>query len=89
MEGHALGRLDGFIFTPDASSAGSDAKALAGAAQKALAGEIDARALRLAQAADGQFVLLKRRYDQVGWSAGCQAGVGRGSAQAAPAHHQR
>ena len=57
VEGHALGRLDGFIFTPDASSAGSDAKALAGAAQKALAGEIDARALRLAQAADGQFVL--------------------------------
>ena len=36
---------------------GSDAKALAGAAQKALAGEIDARATRLAQAADGQFVL--------------------------------
>ncbi len=57
VEGHALGQLDGFIFTPDASSAGSDAKALAGAAQKALAGEIDARALRLAQAADGQFVL--------------------------------
>ena len=57
VEGHAIGRLDGFKFTPDASNAGSDAKALAGAAQKALAGEIDARATRLAQAADGQFVL--------------------------------
>jgi ATP-dependent RNA helicase SUPV3L1/SUV3 len=57
VEGHAIGRLDGFMFTPDASSAGSDAKALAGAAQKALAGEIDARATRLAQAPDGQFVL--------------------------------
>jgi ATP-dependent RNA helicase SUPV3L1/SUV3 len=57
VEGHAIGRLDGFMFTPDASSAGSEAKALAGAAQKALAGEIDARATRLAQAADGQFVL--------------------------------
>src|SRR3981189_724813 len=56
-EGHNLGRLDGFMFTPDASRAGSDAKALAGAAQKALAGEIDARATRLAQAPDGQFVL--------------------------------
>ena len=44
-------------FTPDASTAGSEAKALAGAAQKALAGEIDLRATRLAQAADGQFVL--------------------------------
>ena len=44
VEGHAIGRLDGFMFTPDASAAGSEAKALAGAAQKALAGEIDARA---------------------------------------------
>jgi ATP-dependent RNA helicase SUPV3L1/SUV3 len=57
VEGHAIGRLDGFMFTPEASSAGSEAKALAGAAQKALAGEIDARATRLAHAADGQFVL--------------------------------
>src|SRR5712672_2852201 len=57
VEGHAIGRLDGFRFTPDASTAGSEAKALAGAAQKALAGEINARATRLAQAADGQFVL--------------------------------
>jgi ATP-dependent RNA helicase SUPV3L1/SUV3 len=57
VEGHAIGRLDGFMFTPEASTAGSDAKVLAGAAQKALAGEINARATRLAQAADGQFVL--------------------------------
>src|SRR5262247_168568 len=57
VEGHAIGRLDGFMFTPESSTAGSDAKALAGAAQKALAGEIDARATRLAHAADGQFVL--------------------------------
>ncbi len=57
VEGHKLGRLDGFSFTPDASAAGSEAKALAGAAQKALAGEIDARAGRLARAGDEQFVL--------------------------------
>jgi ATP-dependent RNA helicase SUPV3L1/SUV3 len=57
VEGHVIGRLDGFMFTPAASSAGSEAKALASAAQKALAGEIDARATRLAHAADGQFVL--------------------------------
>src|SRR5262250_1512404 len=57
VEGHAIGRLDGFMFTAAASAAGSEAKALAGAAQKALAGEIDARATRLAQGADGQFVL--------------------------------
>ncbi len=57
VEGHTIGRLDGFMFTPAASSAGSEAKALAGAAQKALAGEINARATRLAQAADGQLTL--------------------------------
>ena len=57
VEGHVIGRLDGFMFTPAASAAGSEAKALAGAAQKALAGEIDARAARLSQAADEQFVL--------------------------------
>ncbi len=57
VEGHVIGRLDGFMFTPAASAAGSEAKALAGAAQKALAGEVDARAARLAQAADDQIVL--------------------------------
>ena len=57
VEGHIIGRLDGFTFTPEASSAGTDAKALAGAAQKVLAVEIDARASRLGQAPDEQFVL--------------------------------
>ena len=57
VEGHAIGRLEGFLFTPDASAAGSEAQGAAGAAQKALAGEIDARATRLAQASDEQFVL--------------------------------
>src|SRR6185503_3765813 len=40
VEGHVIGRLDGFVFAPDASSGGSEAKALQNAAQKALAGEI-------------------------------------------------
>jgi ATP-dependent RNA helicase SUPV3L1/SUV3 len=57
VEGHVIGRLDGFVFAPDASAGGSEAKALQATAQKALAGEIDARAARLAQAADDQFVL--------------------------------
>ena len=65
VEGHAIGRLDGFMFTPEPSSPGSEAKAVAGAAQKALAGEINARATRLAQAADGQFVLA--RDDVIRW----------------------
>ncbi len=57
VEGHVIGRLDGFVFVPDASSGGSEAKALQNAAQKALAGEIAARASRLAAAPDAQFVL--------------------------------
>jgi ATP-dependent RNA helicase SUPV3L1/SUV3 len=57
VEGHVIGRLDGFVFVADASSGGSEAKALHNAAQKALAGEIAARAMRLAEAPDDQFVL--------------------------------
>ncbi|MDE2286374.1 MAG: helicase [Hyphomicrobiales bacterium] len=57
VEGHAIGRLDGFVFVPDASSSDSEARTLQNAAQKALAGEISARAMRLAEAPDQQFVL--------------------------------
>jgi ATP-dependent RNA helicase SUPV3L1/SUV3 len=57
VEGHMIGRLDGFMFAPDAADAGSDAKALNAAAQKVLAGEIEARATRLSQAPNDQIVL--------------------------------
>src|SRR5262249_46237905 len=57
VEGHSIGRLDGFVFAPDAADAGSEARALQAAAQKALAGEIDSRAEKLSAAADTQFVL--------------------------------
>ncbi len=57
VEGHVIGRLDGFVFAAAPSAGGSEAKALQATAQKALAGEIDARAARLSQAPDEQFVL--------------------------------
>jgi ATP-dependent RNA helicase SUPV3L1/SUV3 len=57
VEGHAIGRLEGFRFAPASSAGTSDAKALSAAAQKALAGEIEARANRIAHAADSQFLL--------------------------------
>jgi ATP-dependent RNA helicase SUPV3L1/SUV3 len=57
VEGHVIGRLDGFTFAPDAAEAGSDAKALQATALKALAGEIDARAEKLSAAKDDAFVL--------------------------------
>ncbi|WP_237718380.1 helicase-related protein [Rhodovulum sp. PH10] len=57
VEGHVIGRLDGFRFAPEATTGGTDTKAVSAVAQKALAGEIDARASRLAHAPDSQFVL--------------------------------
>jgi ATP-dependent RNA helicase SUPV3L1/SUV3 len=57
VEGHTIGRLDGFRFAPDLTSGGTDAKALSAAAQKALSGEIETRANKLAHASDSQFVL--------------------------------
>ena len=57
VEGHVIGRLDGFMFAPDASAAGSEAKALNSAAQKVLASEIEARATKLSQASNEQIVL--------------------------------
>ena len=57
VEGHTIGRLEGFVFLPDAASGGSEAKALQNAAQKALASEIATRAMRLAEAPDEQFLL--------------------------------
>src|ERR1700746_1637395 len=54
VEGHAIGRLDGFPFAPDAAEAGSAAQALRAAAQQVLAREIDAPAEKLSQAATEQ-----------------------------------
>jgi ATP-dependent RNA helicase SUPV3L1/SUV3 len=47
VEGHHVGQLAGFRFTPVSGTEGPDAKAVQGAAQKALALEFEARAARL------------------------------------------
>src|ERR1700735_1608812 len=57
VEGHTIGRLDGFMFVPDTSSGGSEAKTLQNAAQKILAGEIAKRGARVSEAPGDQFVL--------------------------------
>ncbi|QIB34801.1 helicase-related protein [Ancylobacter pratisalsi] len=57
VEGHVIGHLLGFQFAADASAGGPEAKALRATAQKALAGEIEARAARLSEAPDDAFVL--------------------------------
>lgn len=57
VEGHRVGHLAGFRFVADPSAEGEDARAVRNAAAKALAGEIEARADRLARAPDGDIKL--------------------------------
>jgi ATP-dependent RNA helicase SUPV3L1/SUV3 len=57
VEGHQVGMLQGFRFTPDLQAGGAEAQTLRGAAQKALAAAITDRATRLSRAADGEIVL--------------------------------
>jgi ATP-dependent RNA helicase SUPV3L1/SUV3 len=57
VEGHHVGSLSGFCFTPDPLAVGEEAKTLNAAAQKALATEIEARARRVHEAVDEAFVL--------------------------------
>lgn len=57
VEGQHVGQLNGFRFTADPAAAGEAAKALNAAAQKALASEIEARAVRVSEAVDDAFLL--------------------------------
>ncbi len=57
VEGHHVGHLSGFRFTPDSSAEGPDAKAVLAAAQKSLTLEFEARAARLHAAGNGDFAL--------------------------------
>jgi ATP-dependent RNA helicase SUPV3L1/SUV3 len=59
VEGHYVGKLDGFRFIPDPGAAGSEAKTLLAAANRVLRGEIASRAQRLAAAPDGEFALAE------------------------------
>lgn len=57
VEGHHVGQLRGFRFTPDAAATGPDAKAASGAALKALATEIVKRSEKLSAAPNSDIVL--------------------------------
>lgn len=57
VEGHHVGALEGFRFTPDAGGEGSDAKAVRAAAGKALAREFEARADRFAVAPNNDLAM--------------------------------
>ncbi len=57
VEGHLVGHLQGFRFTPDTSASDAEAKALMATAMKALAAEIETRAEKLSAAVDETFAL--------------------------------
>ena len=57
VEGHFVGRLDGFRFQPDSGASGEEVRRLLAAANRVLRGEIAARARRLAAAPDKEFRL--------------------------------
>jgi ATP-dependent RNA helicase SUPV3L1/SUV3 len=57
VEGHHVGALSGFRFTPDVQAEGTDAQALKTAAQKVLATALTERAERLGRAGDNDIVL--------------------------------
>ncbi len=57
VEGHPVGRLDGFRFIPDAVPNTEASKTLLAAANRVLRGEIEARVQELAAAEDDEFAL--------------------------------
>ncbi|UIJ72351.1 helicase-related protein [Aurantimonas sp. HBX-1] len=57
VEGHPVGELQGFRFTLDGRTEGTDGKAVRAASQKALAGEFEKRAERFANAPNGDLAL--------------------------------
>lgn len=57
VEGHEVGKLDGFRFTADNSAEGEDAKALKAAAQKALATEFTKRSERFGASPNGDLAI--------------------------------
>ncbi|MCC8933030.1 helicase-related protein [Rhizobium sp. 'Codium 1'] len=57
VEGHAMGQLAGFRFTPISGMEGPDAKAVQAAAYKALALEFEARAARLHASGNNDLVI--------------------------------
>ena len=59
VEGEFVGRLAGLVFVPDPRAEGLDGKALRAASDKAVTGEIETRARRLAAAGDDAFEITE------------------------------
>ena len=83
VEGHPIGRIDGFRFTPDATALGPDAKPVLMAARRALRSEIARRIAALEQAAGRRIRLRRRGRDPLARFAGGPAGARQCAPQAA------
>jgi ATP-dependent RNA helicase SUPV3L1/SUV3 len=82
VEGHYVGRLDGFRFLPDDQAAGGETRTLIAAANRVLRGEIAARARRLAAAENDEFALTAM--GTVTWRGGTVGRLSRGDAALQP-----
>ncbi len=89
VEGHTIGRLDGFMFVPDTSSGGSEAKTLQNAAQK-VARRRDRQARHAPVGGAGRSIRARRRrHAALDRRRGRQARRRRRGAAPARAHHRR
>ncbi len=57
VEGHGVGRLEGFRFVPETGTGGFEARTLRAAADRAVAAEVGARAARLSKVGDADIAL--------------------------------
>ncbi|TPG15641.1 helicase-related protein [Sphingomonas oligophenolica] len=86
VDDHAIGRLDGFRFTVDASARAGDRRLLLAAAERHLAGERAARAAALIAAADGDIAFGSQGSDGVAmvWRGHAVATLAAGPSLARP-----
>ena len=83
VEGHYVGRLDGFRFAPDITASGDDKRALLAAANRALTGEIAARVRALVESGDDDFTLAED--GKLSWRGSVVARLTRGPRALSPA----
>nr|MBW4035695.1 DNA helicase [Pseudomonadota bacterium] len=83
VEGHPVGRVDGFRFEPDATIGGADKRLVLRAARRALGGEMPRRVAKVEAAPDGAFALQPDGV--IAWQGAPIARLRQGSALLAPA----
>jgi ATP-dependent RNA helicase SUPV3L1/SUV3 len=80
--GEAIGKLEGFHFSPDPRAEGLEGRALRALAQKNLEGEYVARTRRLAAA--GDFEITLSEHGRLWWDGAIVARLARGASHLAP-----